>query len=221
MEHGLLSEEKYQKTKSKVAIVAVVVLVIGLLIGGGLIATGVIKSMNAEKEASLNVRTAEEVEAEIDDVSDKLAKLKSDQNIEFDTNGFSEEFYRIGNEIDKLQTKKSELTSELFKINSGYYNNNFKNKVVVAPFYMFGAFIIISSLMISGSIFMFTKRREMLAFSMQQVMPVATEGLEKVAPTVSKVGSKMMKDMAPAYGEVAEEIAKGIKNGTTDNEEDE
>lgn len=217
MEHGLLSEEKYQKTKNKIAIVAVIVLVVGLLIGGGLIATGIIKSANAEKEAAVKVRTAEEVEAEIDDVSNELARLKSEQNTEFDTNGFSEEFYRIGNEIDKLQTKKAELTSELFKINNGYYNN-MKNKVFVAPFYMFGAFIIISSLMISGAIFMFTKRREMLAFSMQQVMPVATEGLEKVAPTVSKVGSKMMKDMAPAYGEVAKEIAKGIKDGTKDDE---
>ena len=217
MEHGLLSEEKYQKTKNKIAIVAVIVLVVGLLIGGGLIATGIIKSANAEKEAAVKVRTAEEVEAEIDDVSNELARLKSEQNTEFDTNGFSEEFYRIGNEIDKLQTKKEEIKSELFKINNGYYNN-MKNKIFVAPFYMFGAFIIISSLMISGAIFMFTKRREMLAFSMQQVMPVATEGLEKVAPTVSKVGSKMMKDMAPAYGEVAKEIAKGIKDGTKDDE---
>ena len=46
--------------------------------------------------------------------------------------------YRIGNEIEKLQRKKSELTSELFKINNGYYDN-MKDKVFVAPFYMFGA----------------------------------------------------------------------------------
>ena len=217
MEKELLSEEKYQKTRSKISIIAIVILVFGLLIGGGLITTGIVKSMNAEKEAKVKVRSADDVQAEIDDVNDELARLKSQQNDEFDANGFSEEFYRIGNEIDKLQSKKSDLSSELFKINNGYYDN-FKDKVFVAPFYMFGVFVIISSLMISGFVFMITKRREMLAFSMQQVMPVATEGLEKVAPTVTKVGSKMMKDMAPAYGEVAKEIAKGIKEGTDEEE---
>ena len=77
------------------------------------------------------------------------------------------------------------------------------------PFFMFGGVIIIASCMVSGSIYMITKRREMLAFGMQQVMPVAQEGIEKMTPTIKKVG----KEMAPMYGDIAKEISKGIKEG--------
>ena len=216
----LLSEERYQSTKSKISMVAIIILVIGLLVGGSLIATGVVKSINAEKQIT-EVRSVEDIQTELDGINNQLAKLKAQQNTEFNANGFSENFYKLGNEIDKLQNKKSELNMEISKIKSGYYDNKFKNSVSTAPFYMFGAFIIISSLMVSGSVFMFTKRREMLAFSMQQIMPVATEGLEKVAPTVSKVGKEMMEEMAPAYGKMAKEISKGIKKGMKEVEEEE
>ncbi len=50
--------------------------------------------------------------------------------------------------------------------------------------------------MIAVSIYTFAKRREILAFSAQQVMPVAKEGIEKMTPTVSKS---------------VEEITRGIK----------
>ena len=46
-------------------------------------------------------------------------------------------------------------------------------------------------------------RREMTAFSAQQVMPVAKEGINEMAPTI---------------GNVAGEIAKGIKNGLNESE---
>ena len=78
---------------------------------------------------------------------------------------------------------------------------------------MLGVFICIASCMFSGFIFMVAKRRHILAFSAQQVMPVAQEGIEKVAPTIGKAGASIAKEMAPVYGEVAKDIAKGIKEG--------
>ena len=54
-------------------------------------------------------------------------------------------------------------------------------------------------LMIAGAVTMFiAHRREIASFTTQQVMPVAQEGIEKMAPTV---------------GGAAKEIAKGIKEG--------
>lgn len=53
-------------------------------------------------------------------------------------------------------------------------------------------------------IFTVAFKREMTAFSAQQVMPVAQEGVEKMAPTV---------------GKAAGEIAKGVKEGLKDDEE--
>ena len=55
------------------------------------------------------------------------------------------------------------------------------------------------SLVIAGGIMMIiSHRREIKAYTTQQVMPVAREGINKMAPTV---------------GNVAKEIAKGIKEG--------
>lgn len=55
----------------------------------------------------------------------------------------------------------------------------------------------------AGGIILFVAhRREITAYGVQQVMPVATEGIEKITPTV-----------ANAAGSIAESISKGIENG--------
>lgn len=51
---------------------------------------------------------------------------------------------------------------------------------------------------------MTAKRREILAFTTQQVMPVAKEGIDTMAPTI---------------GNVAKEISKGIKEGSKEDKE--
>lgn len=88
------------------------------------------------------------------------------------------------------------------------------------PFYMLGAFVIITSCMIAGSIYMTTKHREILAFQTQQVMPIVQEGMEKMAPTIGEAGASIAKEMAPAYGEIAKEISKGIKDGLKKDEKE-
>ena len=58
----------------------------------------------------------------------------------------------------------------------------------------------------AGAIIMFiAHRREIAAFSTQQIMPVAKEGAEAIAPTL---------------GTVAKEISKGIKEGMQDDTSD-
>ena len=84
---------------------------------------------------------------------------------------------------------------------SSSFNKKFDSHNSI-PYYMFGGFIIAASLMISVSIYTFAKRREILAFSAQQVMPVAKEGIEKMTPTVSKS---------------VEEITRSIKKGLKDD----
>ena len=72
--------------------------------------------------------------------------------------------------------------------------------------------------MFSGITYLSTKQREILAYHAQQVMPVAKEGMEKVAPTLGKVGASIAKEMAPVYGDIAKEISKGIKDGLKDED---
>ena len=201
-----LNEETYQKGKKKITKIALIVLIVGILVGVGLIVTGIVKSSNVENgEITGNGRTKEVIQAEIDALNNELIPLQSQKRQEFSNNGFSEEYYRLDNEISTKQSKISELEVELWKVESGY--NSTSNKIAktkYVPFYVFGAFVIIASCMFSGFLYMFAKRREITAFTTQQVMPVAKEGMEKMAPTV---------------GHVAKEISKGIKEGIKDSEE--
>lgn len=58
-------------------------------------------------------------------------------------------------------------------------------------------------LTIAGGIVMFiAHRREITAYTTQQIMPVAQEGIQKMAPTVGS-----------AMGTIGKELAKGIKEG--------
>ena len=60
----------------------------------------------------------------------------------------------------------------------------------------------------AGGIMMITAhRREITAYTMQQTMPVAQEGIEKITPTV-----------ANAAESIAQSISKGIKDGMKDED---
>lgn len=98
-------------------------------------------------------------------------------------------------------SKYCSLKNELDEINSGFGKSFESSKSI--PFFMFGAFVIIASCMTAGSIYMFGKRKEIAAFTTQQVMPVAKEGIDEMAPTI---------------GNAVSEITKGIKKGLKDDE---
>lgn len=234
----LLNEEKYQNTKSKISMIAFIIIGIGVLIGLSLIGTGVYKNMKVnERYSDKNIA---KVEKQIEEEKAALVarqKELADKGVTYDrsadyTDGDTYEYKIIYNVLDpsydrckhdeyknNSTTKKyCSLKEELEEI-SNDFNKSFDSHDSV-PFFMFGAFVMIASCMIGGFVFTISKRREMMAFSMQQVMPVAQEGMEKMEPTISKVGSRMMKTMAPAYGEMAKEISKGIKEGLKEANKD-
>lgn len=200
-EHEYLNEERYQKTKKKISIISLIVLIIGVGLGSFLIYTGYTKTKAVKEENTSETVSASEVEAEIDKLNEELIPLKAKENAEFQANGFSEEYYRLENEVNKLQRKVSELNSELSKIKSGY--NDTKNRITSSRyigFYMIGGMVIFMSCILAGGIYMTTKQREMLAFTTQQAMPVGKEFIEEMTPTVAK-----------STGEIAKEISKNIK----------
>ena len=78
-------------------------------------------------------------------------------------------------------------------------------------FSSFGGFAIGGFMMVPGLFitavgfmvrFLIGNRREITAYTTQQVMPVAKEGIEKMAPTIGS-----------AVGTIGKELAKGIKEG--------
>ena len=113
------------------------------------------------------------------------------------------------------------LTAGLFLVISGFIN--FGNEINsgfemgqegINPgniFSSFGGFAIGGFLIVPGIFFvaigfivrvMIGNRREIISYTTQQVMPVAEESIEKIAPTVGS-----------AVGTLGKELAKGIKEG--------
>lgn len=225
-----LNEERYLKTKNKITLGAVIVLVIGLLIGGSLITTGIIKIQKNNYKYSDKYKDLvnEKIGSERKILQDKKKVLEDkgltyspfisyDKGEEYDlkviTDVLNPSFdYCLSDEYKNNYLTKDYCAykNELKELNS--FNKEFDSFESI-PLFMIGGFIIIATLMISGSIYLSTKRREMLAYQAQQIMPVGKEIIEEVAPTVGKAGSAIAKEMAPAYGEIAKEISKGIKEG--------
>ena len=188
-ENKYLNEEKYQKTEKTITIIAVLVLIIGLCVGGFLIYKGVAKP-EAEK---------------LEELATKLETRRK----ELESNGvkFSQfAQYTDGDAYDlKIITKA--LDPSFNNCAFDEYKNNSLTKEYCAlknssgssartALIMVGAVICMITFMVSGMIFMIAKRRKMLAFTVQQVMPVAKEGIDEISPTI---------------GKAAEEITKGIR----------
>lgn len=225
-ERKYLNEENYQRGKKKIKTIALIIFVLGLLIGGSIIALGISKygsskkqslteQLAVEKENVNNKRT--ELEKKIKPVQDEIKSLKREK-----FTGFDDAYYARQDKIEELEKSIEEDKDNIKLIDlvvDGVWCSNPKGKNniytskyceiteqldkdgLIILFYMIGAFVIITTCMISGSIFMFGKRREIMAFTAQQVMPVAKEGIDEMAPTI---------------GNAAGEIAKGIKKGLND-----
>ena len=128
-----------------------------------------------------------------DENSKVINIIQNTINGRFNNCSFSE--YKNNSYISKYCSLMNELSEK------NNFNKDFDSFDSI-PFYMIGVFVIVVSFMISGSIFMVTKRREMLAFHAQQIMPIAQEGMQKMSDTMSK-----------ASGDMAREITKGIEEG--------
>ena len=194
-----------------------------------------------EKLEALQLQLEDEVEV----YEDKIKQLERKKTQNF--TGFTDEWYALEDQIDDLKKEKEPLDEQLDEIED-YFNHYHTANPTVAekayelyyeinelentdmgfkrrfnssryiPFFMFGGFIIVASLMFSLVLFTPLKRREILAFSAQQVMPVAKEGIEEMAPTIGRAGKAIAEEMAPVYGDIAKEIAAGIKEGLDDEE---
>lgn len=271
MKEELLNEEKYQSNKKKISTIALLILIIGLLLGGILISLGVIKSNeinskysepykdNLMKQLKIEEKNLhgekEKLEEKIKPAEDEIKKLS---RVKFE--GFDDEYYKRQDRIEELSKSISADKKQLSIINEVLENGEFachfeaKNNKLTSKYcdmvtnlvkssndfnksfdlsdsyvyYGLGGFVIFSSLMISAAVYSITKRREIMAFSAQQMMPLAQEGLEKMAPSVGKAGAEMIeeiaptykkvaKDVAPIYGDIAKEITKGVKKGLEGN----
>ena len=211
-----LTEENYEKGVKKLRKIAITILVVCFLIGGALITIGLVNQVrvNAKYSDKNIAKVSEQLEVE----KKELLKLKSSleaKGLKYDsfaeyTDGEVYDLYIITRVLDPGRSycstseyKVNALTAEYCSLtNELEYLKNDVHKTFDSsdnvPFYMFGSFIIIAGCMFAGYFYFFSKGRDIMAFTTQQTMPVAQEGIEKMAPTA---------------GKVAKEISKGIEEG--------
>ena len=199
--HEYLNEERYQKTKSKLGIIIVVVWLVLVSVGGFLIYKGLGNSANS------NLSTVESKLKE-----QKAALEASGLKYNAFANYSDGDEYNLKIITDVLDPSFSYCSFDEYKNNSitkEYCSlKNSSSSFAKTSYLMFGGFIILASSMFCGIIYIsIIKRREMMAYTMQQVMPVAKEGIDEMTPTV-----------ADSVGKIAGSIAKGIKEGLKDEE---
>lgn len=213
-------------------------MIVGFLIGGGLIAKGLLKQakindkysddnkskiieqLETEKQKLINSKA--ELESKIQSVNEQIRSLRG-----LGSNGFDAEYYARQDKITELEKSISIEKEVVYNIedliNYGEFScitNSEMNNVYTStycslqkqlsefddstkrsesmpiyPLYFFGAFFVISSCMIAGSTYFIAKKREVVAFTTQQVMPIAQEGIEKITPTVGNAASTIAKNV--------------------------
>ena len=210
-ENKYLNEQKYKKAENILTLIAFLVLIVGLCIGGFLIYRGIAKPGTAKVE-KLKLQ-----------LEKKKSELES-KGIKYDE--FAE--YSDGEAYD-LKIVTEALDPSTTHCDSDEYKNNTitkeycaaKNSVGEAATVlsiMFGIVICVVTMMIFESIIALAKGRYLFAFGAQQLMPIAKE----VDREERKIAKERINEMSPtignAAGNIAEEIAKGIKKGLNDTD---
>ena len=182
-----LNEEAYLRAKKKLVIIATSILVVGLVLSMALFIVGFNKKSNP-KDTS-------QYESQVVALNQEISTLDQQISNEFMNNGFSSNYYSLQNQRDAKQSQKIDLESKIFDI---------EHDSPHVKFFGGGAFILVLTLGVAGTLYFIAYRRNILAFSTQQVMPVAKEGMEEIAPSI---------------GKISEEITKGISKGKTKDQE--
>lgn len=186
-----LSEEKLKKSEKTIKLIALIVLIIGLLIGGLLIIRGITKpGLKKVKELEIPLKERKkELEAK---------SIEYVDSAEY-TDG---EVYEYKIIVDVMDPSLNYCAFDEYKTNTitkAYCAaKNTTTSFASATQIMIGGFICVVALMISLYLFLLTKQRDIAAFQAQQVLPVAQEGMQQ---------------MAPAVGQVAKEITQGVNDG--------
>lgn len=219
-----LNEERYLKTKNKISIVGGIVLIILWSIGLGLIGFGVFNIIKYNDKEALKTEEIKlvEIKKQLEDKINPIENEIKQLNREKYENKTTQERYEIEDRVEKLyksiEIEKKQLeyingaldefdtecgwsTYREYELVSEYCNYRKLNEMKIIPFIIPGVFISFLSFGLTMSYIMTIKRREIMAYGVQDMRPLAEEGIEKMTPSASKA---------------AKEIAKGIKEGLKD-----
>ena len=219
-----LNEERYQNTKKKITKISLIILIISIVVGGLLIGTGIFKTNSSKrdiektnkeryneayKESQKRVETANARLSEIKKEIEELQSQYDNKSQECDSmNTRDSDWYvkvnQCRREASSISSKISDLEMEKFELENSDYTVYYD--IANARSYSFlvfiGIVIIAFGSIISLMFYIIAKRREIEAFTIQQSIPLAQEGIKKMTPSVSNAAES-----------IAEGISRGINNG--------
>lgn len=203
------NEKKYQNTKTIFIILAILLLIIGFVVGGLIIKKGLNKKNDIYSKYTEENKQAQIVSL---NVQIKIAKSSLEskkveliaQGLQPSSNYEDNESYNLYIITNVLNPRLSNCSFDEYKNNelTSQYCNLIKQledtekldikyerkseSFSCIPYYMIGTFIILFSIMISILLFVTAKRREIIAFQAQQAMPVVKEGIEEISHALGK-----------------------------------
>lgn len=220
-----LTEENYHRGTGILKRISLLFLILGLLLGGGLIAKGILNKIDVNSKHSVEYQNSisKKISKEKELLESKKAELEA-KGVKYSsyvnyTDGEAYDLKIIINVLDpsfnhckfeeysnnSITQNYCSLKEQLEKASSDF-DKDFDSMDSV-PYFILGVFCLILFCMISLSLYLTSKRREILAFTTQQAMPIAQEGMEKMTPSVGKFAET-----------IARSISKGIKDGRKDDE---
>lgn len=146
----------------------------------------------------------EELYASKEELENKEISLKVEKNQEFMSNGFSQKYYELENELKNVNAELTDIENKIDKIKNSDVLDDFKNNndnttnlitenehnnefIYFIPFIIFGvAFIVI---IIS------------IIFSVKKIGSFSTNSTKDMLNDLSDVAVKMAKDLNPSYEE--------------------
>ena len=182
-----LNEERYQSMKKKIILIATIVLVVGLVLSATLLGLGFNKKSNP-KDTS-------QYEAQIATLKQEIVLLDEQIHNEFMNNGFSSLYYSLDSQRDAKFDEQRDIERKVW---------NIEHDSSYVGFFAGGIVVLVLTLGVSGGLYFYAYRRSIMAFGVQQTMPIAQEGMEAIAPSL---------------GKVTEEITKGISRGKNKDKE--
>ena len=196
-----LNEDKYQMASKRLFFIGIIIILLGL-VGAMFIVvpkiTGV-KSVNKEELQQQLNQLKPELERRYAELESSGVHESSDYK---DKDGYEMRLIDIALDPTYSTCESSssysdnDITRDYCKIKAQLYNANTsfsdgRIMFTIVPALM----ILMPCLAFGGMLIMAAKRREIMAFQMQQVMPVAQEGIDKMSPTLGKTAGTIAKSI--------------------------
>ncbi len=207
MEKEYLSEEKYQKISKKLFSLGVGIIILGVVVTL-IVTVPKIFSRTRDNRADLQQQLSQ-LKPQLERRYEELKSNGVSESMDYkDKDGY--EMFLIDTALDptfdtcesSTRYSDNDTTREYCKVKAQLYNLDDPFERYEDRGFAIG--ILMPAIAIGLMLIFMSKRREIAAFQAQQVMPVAKEGIEKMAPTA---------------GVVAKEISKGIKEGLNEDSE--